>query len=80
MWWSANLLGGVVEPEPDIVVGWHRLDADTTPIVSTPSDGIGYTPEDGWFMLQEIGSEPSGCWRVTVTSWDATLNYVTEMS
>ena len=78
-WWSGDYGGGAVEEEPAITVTWRRIDGTASPIGSSGPGGNAYTADDGWFMLQGIGPEPSGCWQVTATYRNAELSYVTNV-
>jgi hypothetical protein len=78
-WWSDSFAGGTVEEEPEIVVTWRRLDTEAPLVRTTELGGNAFTTEDGWFMLQGIWPEPSGCWNITATYRGTSLSYVTQV-
>lgn len=76
VFWSANFPGGALEPQPDLEVGWRRLDVDRPSIVAGAPGTNAHTPEDGWFMIAGIDPDEPGCWEVTARYKSATLTYV----
>ncbi len=78
VWWSANFPGGGEEEMPEVEVIYERLDADDDPVVSAAPGTNAYTAEDGWFMINGIEPDESGCWRATATYKGAELSYVFE--
>jgi hypothetical protein len=79
VWWSTHFRGGAVESTPAISVTHEPVGSDDPVEHSGPLGTNAYTPEDGWFMIADIGFVPSGCWTVTASYRDDVLSYVAEV-